>query len=263
MSATAYRRAWAALGSEWIKLRSLRSLPIMLLVAVIFCVGLANLVCVNYVRNWSTFDAATKAGFVPLDVNLGFMVLGILFFAVLGALVVTSEYGNGMIRTTFAATPQRGLVLAAKTSLVGLLALVAAAVICLTAILSGQAVLTGHTPHVGLGDAGVLGRALGAVLYLTAGGLIGLFVGVLTRSTAVAISSVFGLFLVLPILADKLPDSVVWRHTVPYLPSNLGDALWHSHTSGLARPATAAILLPAYVVVLGAVAVVSLRDRDA
>ena len=42
--------------------------------------------------------------------------IGILLFGVLGALVVTNEYGSGLIRTTLAATPQRGLVLAAKAA---------------------------------------------------------------------------------------------------------------------------------------------------
>ena len=41
----------------------------------------------------------------------------------LGALVVTNEYGNGLIRTTLAATPQRGLVLATKAVLLALIAL--------------------------------------------------------------------------------------------------------------------------------------------
>jgi ABC-2 type transport system permease protein len=48
---------------------------------------------------------------------------------------------------------------------------------------------------------------------MTAAGLIGLFTGVLVRSAAAAITSVFGLLLVLPVLADKIPQDAVWRHT--------------------------------------------------
>lgn len=260
---TAYRRARAALAAEWIKLRSLRAMLVTPLVAAVVCIGLANLVCSNYVANWSKFDAARKTAFEPLDVNFNFVQIGILFFGALGALVVTNEYGNGLIRTTLAATPQRGLVLAAKAVLLGLVALVLAVVICFTAFLTGQGVLSGHVPHVSLGDPGVLGRVMGMVYYCTAGALIGLFVGVLVRSSAAAISGVFALMLALPSLVNGLPHSAVWRHTVPYLPSNLGVALWYSPRGPFVSQGTATLGLAVYVIVLAAAAAFLLRGRDA
>jgi ABC-2 type transport system permease protein len=256
-------RARAALAAEWIKLRSLRSMLVTLLLAAVFCVGLANLVCSNYVADWPRMDAAKKAAFQPLDVNFGFLQVGILFFGVLGALIITNEYGSGLIRTTLAATPQRGLVLAAKTALLAMVALAGATAICLTAFLTGQGVLSGHIPSVTLGDPGVFRQLAGGIGYLTAAGLIGLFIGVPARSTAVAMSAVLGLLLVLPTMVNSLPRNALWRHTVPYLPSNLGNALWHSHTGGLVSPGTALVLLPLYVLALGVVAAVSLRGRDA
>jgi len=181
---------------------------------------------------------------------------------VLGALVVTNEYGNGLIRATLAATPQRGLILAAKTALLTLIALLSSAVLCFALFLAGQGILAGHLPHVTLADPGVLGRVLGAIFYLTTASLIGLFTGVIARSAAVAMSCVFGVFLVLPTLLNSLHGGV-WRHTVPYLPSNLGNALWLSHSGSLARPTVAALGLAAYVIVLGVLATFSLRRRDA
>ena len=102
---------------------------------------------------------------------------------------------------------------------------------------------------------------LGNVYYMTAAGLIGLFAGVLVRSAAAAIPSVFGLLLVLPLLADKITPDAVTRHTVPYLPANLGDEMLHHHT-GL-RPGVAVAGLAAWVLVLAAAAAFSLRGRDA
>jgi len=259
---SALLRARAALSAEWIKLRSLRSMLVTLVLAAVFCIGYADLLCWRFTLRWHTFDAASKAAFNPLDTNFNDLVIGVLFFGVLGALVVTNEYGNGLIRTTLAATPQRGLFLAAKAALLVPLALVSSAVIIFAAFLTGQGILAGHVPHVTLADPGVLGRVLGAIFYLTAASLIGLFIGVLARSAAVAMTCVFGVFLVLPTLLNSLQGGV-WRHTVPYLPSNLGNALWLSHTGAgsLARPTVAALGLAAWVI--GVVATFSLRSRDA
>ncbi len=258
----AYRRAGAALATEWIKLRSLRSMLLTPLLGAVASIGVADLAVRNNAAGWSHLDAVHKAQFDPLDLNFGFVTLGILLFAVLGALVVTNEYGSGLIRATLAATPQRGLVLAAKAVLAGLAGFVLALVITFTAFFTGQGILSGsHAPHVSLGDPGVLGHVLGTVYYMTAAGLIGLFVGVLLRSAAAAIPGMFGLLLVLPVLADRIPQNAVTRHTVRYLPSNLGDSLWSSHT--VAGPGGAALGLAAWVLVLAAVAAFSLRGRDA
>jgi len=261
-SPSALLRARAVLSAEWIKLRSLRSMLVTPALAAVFCIGWGSLVCLRYVNTWPTRVAAGKAGFQPLDVNFNVLVIGVLFFGVLGALVVTNEYGNGLIRATLAATPQRGLILAAKTALVILIALLSSAVICFALFLTGQGILAGHVPHVMLADPGVLGRVLGAIFYLTAASLIGLFTGVIARSAAVAMSCVFGVFLVLPTLLNSLHGGV-WRHTVPYLPSNLGNALWLSHAGSLVRPTVAALGLAAYIIVLGVLATYSLRRRDA
>ena len=259
---SALLRARAALSAEWIKLRSLRSMLVTLLLAAVFCIGYADLLCWRFTLRWHTFDAASKAAFNPLDTNFNDLVIGVLFFGVLGALVVTNEYGNGLIRTTLAATPQRGLFLAAKAALLVPLALVSSAVIIFAAFLTGQGILVGHVPHVTLADPGVLGRVLGAIFYLTAASLIGLFIGVIARSAAAAMTCVFGAFLVLETLLDSLHGGV-WQHTVPYLPSNLGNALWLSHSGALASPTVAALVLAAYVIVFGVVATFSLRSRDA
>jgi ABC-2 type transport system permease protein len=222
----------------------------------------ADLAVRNNAAGWSRLDAVHRARFDPLGINFNFVTIGILLFGVLGALVVTNEYGSGLIRTTLAAMPQRVLVLAAKAVLTGLVAFALALVITFTVFFTGQGILSGaHAPHVSLGDHNVLGHLVGTVYYMTAAGLIGLFTGVLVRSAAAAITSMFGLLLVLPVLADKITPDAVTRHTVPYLPSNLGDEMVHSHL-GL-TPGVAVAGLAAWVLVLAAAAAFSLRGRDA
>ena len=258
----AYRRAGAALAAEWIKLRSLRSMFLTPLLGAVASIALADSAVKNNAAGWAHLDAVQKARFDPLYTNFNFVIIGILLFGVLGALVATNEYGSGLIRTTLAATPQRGLVLGAKAVLAGLLSFALAVVIVFGAFLTGQGILSGyHAPHVSLGDHNVLAHLLGTVYYMTAAGLIGLFTGVLVRSAAAGITSMFGLLFVLPVLADKITPDAATRHTVPYLPMNLGDEMLHHHT-GLS-PGVAVAGLAAWVLVLAAAAAFSLRGRDA
>jgi len=258
----AYRRAGAALATEWIKLRSLRSMLVTALLGAVASIGLADLASKNNAAGWAQLDAVQKAQFDPLYINFNFVIVGILLFGVLGALVVTNEYGSGLIRTTLAATPQRGLVLAAKAVLAGLGSFALAMVITFGAFFTGQGILSGaHAPHLSLNDHHVLGHLLGMVYYMTAAGLIGLFTGVLVRSAAVAVTSMFGLLLVLPVLADKITPDAVTRHTVPYLPMNLGDRMLRP-LLGLS-PGIAVAGLAAWVLVLAGAAAFSLRGRDA
>jgi hypothetical protein len=225
---------------------------------VVLAVGQAR----NNGANWPHLDAVQRARFDPLAINFNFVVLGVLLFGVLGALVATNEYGRGLIRVTLAATPQRGLVLAAKAVLTGLLSLALALVLTFTVFFAGQAALSAaRAPHVSLGGHHVLAHLLGLVGYLTAAGLIGLFAGILVRSAAAAVTSMFGLLLVLPVLADKITPDAVTRHTVPYLPANLGDEMLEHH-AGLS-PVSAVAGLAAWVLVLAAAAAFSLRGRDA
>lgn len=257
-------RARAAIAAEWIKLRSVRSISWTLAVTVVLCIGFAAMVSSNNASNYQTLDTKGRAAFDPFFVSINWVQLGVLFFGVLGALVVTNEYGTGLVRTTFTATPQRALVLAAKAGLLGVIALLASSVTILASFFLGQAILSKRAPGVGFGDPGVAGHLFGAICYLTAAGLLGVFIGVLSRSTAISFTTVFGLFLVLPYLVDNLPhDNAAWRHAGPYLPSNAGASLWDGHATDFASSTTAAFTLVVYLVVLGALAVFSLRRRDA
>ncbi|SEM73321.1 ABC transporter permease subunit [Streptacidiphilus jiangxiensis] len=260
---TALRRGRAVLTSEWIKMGSLRSLRATALTGLVFSVLLAFLVCTGFHSRWHSLGPETRAAFRPVDTSLGFLQLTPLLFGALGALVVTGEYGTGQIRGTFAATPQRPLVLAAKAVLLGAVGLALALITVGFAFLVGQGQLAGTAPHASLGSSGAAGALLGGALYLTLTALFGLFLGVVVRSTAVAVSTLFGLFLVLPVLVDNLPKGAAWRHTVPWLPSNLGYSLWHSPAPLLVRATPAGFALAGWVVLLAAGALASLRVRDA
>jgi ABC-2 family transporter len=70
----------------------------------------------------------------PISQTLDGAFLGLIVVIVVGTIFITAEYRRGMIRTTFAATPARGKVLAAKAVVLAVVTFVAALIGCAVAI---------------------------------------------------------------------------------------------------------------------------------
>ena len=207
---------------EWVKLRTLRSTGWITVILAAGMLGLAVLVLAQYPSNWAHMTAADRASFDPTEVGFSGLALGQLVMAVLGVLVITSEFSSGLIRATLAATPRRGLVLAAKAAVLGAAGLVIGEVLAFAAFLAGQAVLRSPAPHATLGQPGVLRAVLLAGAYLCLMGLIGLGIGAIIRRTAGAIAAVVGVVFVLPLIFVVFPDAV--RHAVEqFLPELIGE----------------------------------------
>lgn len=249
----------AVVGAEATKIRSVRSTMWTLLVAIIATAGIGSLICLARVSRWDNvshhFD---KTMFSLRGVFLAQLAIGVL-----GVLVISSEYSTGMIRTTLAAVPQRRLLLAAKVIVFAVVAFAVALVGCFGAFFAGQAILASKHAGVSISSPGALRAVVGAAVYLTAIGLLGLALGVLLRRTAGAIATLFGLVLVLPALVSALPSP--WDTNVTkYLPSDTGLALFSTrHTNDHLTTAAALAVLLAYVVVGLGVAGVALVRRDA
>lgn len=251
------------LRSEWTKLRSVRSTYWTLLAATAATIGLGAILCVFYINNYTTMSAADRARFNPTDYALSGVMLAQLAIGVLGVLVITSEYGTGMIRTTFAAVPQRHLVLAAKAMVFTAVTLVTGVVSCLVGFFLSQAILSSHHLQTTISDPGVLRAVIGGSLYLAVLGVLALGIGAIVRHSAGAIAAIFGLVLVLPTMAMFLPSS--WANRVgPYLPSNAGRAVFSvaSQPHTLA-PWTGLVVFCAYAGAALLIAGVLVARRDA
>ena len=228
------------LRSEWTKLRSVRSTYWTLFIAVVATVGISAMIAAIYVANYGKMSAADRAGFDPTSFSLNGVFLAQFAIGVLGVLVVTGEYGTGAIRSTFAAVPQRRMVLAAKATVFGAVTTVVGMVSCLAAFFIGQAILSGKGLEAHIGDPGVLRAVVGSGMYLAVLGLLALGVGTLIRHTAGAISALFGAILVLPGLVALLPGS--WGDVISkYLPSNAGQAISRTVEAGANSRAGAAL----------------------
>jgi ABC-2 type transport system permease protein len=249
--------------SEWIKFRSLRSSYITLAATAVITIGFSALICWANVSRWDRLPAAEKAGFVPVEESLRGYFLAQMAVGVLGVLIVTGEYSTGMIRASLSAVPKRLPVLWSKTVVFGAIVWVVNTVCVLIAFFVGQSILSGKHLDTTLSAAGVTRVVLGTALYLTAVGLLAVGIGTMLRNTAGGIASVFGLLLVVPLLAEALPSS--WRDNIaPYLPSSAGQSLATLHpVSPSLAPWTGFGVLCVYVAVALIGAAVVLKRRDA
>ena len=132
-----------ALASEFTKLRSVRSTYWTLGALFIVSVGLSVAILAGTAANFAN-NPGNKAGFDATQNSLGaFFEIGQLIIAVLGAMVITSEYSTGMIRTSLTAQPRRGVVYAAKAIAFTSVTLVISIVTSFIAFFAGQAMLSG------------------------------------------------------------------------------------------------------------------------
>lgn len=213
------------LRSESCKLRSVRSTYWTLAAAVVSNVALAALAAVFIPGQ---LNARDKATIDAVRLSLGGIHLSQIAFGVLGALVITSEYGTGMIRATMAAVPQRRRMLGAKVIVFTVTGLVVGMLSSFAAYFAFQALLSDAGLASSIGDPGVLRAVIGGGLFLTVLGLLALGLGTIIRASSGAIAAVFGLLFVPPVLLQLLPET--WRTTVgPYIPMEAGSQVFVLH----------------------------------
>jgi ABC-2 type transport system permease protein len=256
--------------SEWIKLRSVRSWIIMAGAAAVLMVAfgaLAASVASGAVTptnpNGGGGGRGPFASVDPTAISLAGVTLAQLILGILGVLIVSNEYANGLIRNTFAAVPRRLPVLWAKVIVLAGSLAVLMVLASVVAFLVGQLIL-GDGKNTTLAADGVLRAVLGSGLYLAGIGVFGIAIGAMLRNTAGAIAVVVAALLIIPGLASLvLPTS--WSDNVlPYLPGNSGTAFTSVHGSAtLLSPGAGAAVFVAWLVVLLAGAAVLIRRRDA
>ena len=235
MSQASHAR-WAsmreALHAEWTKLRTapgmLWLVPGVIALTVAVSAGAAT----------AMRCPSGGCGQDPARISLTGIELGQVIVAVLAVLVISGEYGTGMIRTTLTAMPRRTTVLAAKAAILTGLVLAAGTIAVLASVLAGRLILPGHGftpahgyPPLSLGDGPVLRAAAGSVLYLALIALLSLGAATVVRDSAAAVGSVLGLLYLFPIIAAVVSDPHWRRHLEQIGPMTAGLAI--QATTGL------------------------------
>jgi len=252
-----------AVRSEFTKIRSTRSTYWTLLALIVVTVGIGAIATAGTA---SHPQGITKASLDATQQSLAGLYVGQLVIAVLGALTITSEYSTGMIRTSLAVQPRRGVVFAAKALVFAAVSLVTGLVACFASFFIGQAILSSHHLNATLGDPNVLRAVIGGALFLTACGMLAYGLGAILRHTAGAITAAIGLLFVLSILVNFLPQS--WQNNVDkWMPAIAGAQIWTTKPASggphlfSAWPGFA--VLATYAVVAIVAGLVVFRTRDA
>lgn len=220
------------IAAEWIKLRSLRSTSWVLALASLVAVA----VNVNAVHTDLTYidhppprmPGQPPFAYDPLFHGLGGIAGDLMAVAAgsLGAITVFGEYTTGLIRTTFAAVPDRRGVIAAKVVLVGGITALAGIVVSVVSFLAVNAMLASRHLGLSLTDEGCLRAVLGYAAIVPVCALIGMALGALLRHATASIVSLVMLMFILPMMfggdryrwlkeiGTHLPLSTVQRLTI-------------------------------------------------
>lgn len=247
-----------AIAFEWMKLRTVRSTYIALVVAV-------AAVAAGAAWAWNVaniYDGRQIDDKISTAASAEYLVIQILpiCLGVLGVLTITSEHATGTINTTLIAVPRRLAILGSKIFIVAATAFLVSLLCLLSALLAGRG-LVGNRPIAGytgaLTDQLPLVFASAALVAVTA--VVGLSLGTILRSTAGAVVALTTLLFVLPGLTSLLPAPWSDRVNAFFLPS-LPEEL--SGTGGALEPGAAAGVLAAYAIGTIAIAALSLIRRD-
>jgi ABC-2 type transport system permease protein len=208
-----------ALRAERIKLTSVRSTWWTLAALVVIGIGGTVLLCALNAE-WLASPEANEAPGSFITGGIGFAQICAI---VLGTLIVTGEYGTGMIRSTLAATPTRGRVMAAKLVVLTTVLFLVGTVTALIGYYAGNYFL--DQEGVGLALEGDMARSIyGSGLFLAGSGLFAAGMGFILRHTAGTLTACVALMLVLTNLVLLVPGTI-GDVLVDVMPSNAGSVI--------------------------------------
>jgi hypothetical protein len=249
----------ATFHAEWTKVRTLRATWATVLGSTALSLLFALIVSTTQAKDWDEMTPADRAEFDPTSVALVGVLFTTVIFGSFAVRTIAGEHTTGMIRTTFAALPNRRRVVFAKAAIAAGLALPTALAANLAAFLLGQRILASTGAETTLGSPGVARAITFGALAVSATAVLGVGLGAIIRRTAVATT-----LLSVGIIGSQLLSVVVPTGARPYLPGTaLQAAVTGTRTADLLAPVPAMLTLGAYALAALAVAVVLVERRDA
>ena len=207
--------------SEWIKALSLRSVRSSIILSAALGIVM-SLAIGSALRALFADEPITGTEYLTTVTSFPASLLA-LVFGVLGVFLFASEYASGMILSTLTAAPRRGLVMAAKATVLTVLSFLVAATVVAAGVGIGIVLMPEAAASVGTTQ--TLTSLLGTSIYLVAIALFSFAAAGILRSTAGAITTMVAVVFLLPTMLQIAGQLVKWPWldlVANYLPSSLG-----------------------------------------
>ncbi|MHA7270881.1 ABC transporter permease [Arthrobacter sp. HLT1-20] len=277
------------LRSEWIKFRSLRSTQLLLVFTFVAVVGVGALaawlrgIFVDAIMGGGgpagpgsgtaepqmtlqqAMELANAQGFSIYGTPIAGLQLGVLVIGALAVLLISSEFGTGMIRSTLTAVPKRLPAFFAKAVVLVVVSYVLTLVAAFATFLVSIPILSSFGIDISLGMDGVLYSILMGGLYVAGVAVAGLSLGTLLRSSAGGIIVLVALFFLLEIATQLLGlvPGDFWKYVGQYTPSVAGGRMLEiGDKDAFITPLSGGLIFLAWILALAVPAAISLKTRD-
>lgn len=247
------------LKSEWIKVTTVPSTVILIAITVAVMIGLA------LVFAWSlglaSDDAPSNSG---LSVPSSGLAFGQMLIASLAVVLIASEWGTGMIRSTMVAVPGRTQALVAKAAVIAVISFFVGFLSALVSYFVTQPILKAQGLDFALTEDGVFLSVVNSGTFLALVAVISMAIGTLLRNTAGGIVTAVGIFFVLPVILSALAGLAEWvADAARFLPGEAGLQLVAITTpDGALTRMEGGLTMAAWAVVLLILALVVTKKRD-
>lgn len=273
------------LRSEWIKFRSLRSTQLLLAFTFLAVVGVGTMAA--WVQGLSleqimkggmtVGDPSAPADPLTLDQAAGVMginiyaipnaglQIGILILGALAVLLISSEFGTGMIRSTMTAVPKRLPAFFAKAVVLVVVSYVLTLLAAIVTTLIAIPIFGFYGIELSFGLDGVAYSILMGGLYVAGVALIGLSLGTLLRSSAGGIIVLVVIFFLLDFgtqLMGMMPGEF-WKYVNQYVPSVAGGRMLEiNDKEAFISPLSGGLIFVGWILLFMVPAIISLKNRD-
>ena len=278
------------LRSEWIKFRSLRSTQLLLLFTFVAVVGVGTMaawlrgtIIESIMKFGATgergpgapaghrltlnqaIDVANAQGINIYGIPIAGLQLGILVLGALAVLLIASEFGTGMIRSTLTAVPTRLPTFFAKAIVLVVVSYVLTLVAAFVTFLISIPIMHSYGIDMSLGRDGVLYSIFMGGVYVAGVVIVGLSLGTLIRSSAGGIIVLVALFFLLEIATSLLGlvPGDFWKYVGQYVPSVAGGRMLEiGDKAGFISPLSGGLIFLGWIVLVTVPAIVTFKTRD-
>jgi ABC-2 type transport system permease protein len=201
------------ISSEWIKLRTVLSHKVLVVIAVVFPVVVGLLVASFGDMEGGPSSSAEMAEFVT-----GMMVVSTMLLGVVAVIGLTSEFTHNTLRPTYAASPKRARVLAAKVLVSTAVTAVIAILVALSCWFVTATIFNSRGGDVSITGDRVAAMLSSAVVLAVVVTWFGFGLGLIIRNSPATVS----ILLLWPLLIETLLIVVInligWDSLDQYMP---------------------------------------------